>query len=212
MENQSIELNSSTNLRKNTFSRDGYIFKGWSRQPKGNVDFADEQEVQNLANIAGEKVILYAVWSKNLYDINSVPTINATYKELTVGENFNPLEGVTAHDNEDGDIELTDANIILNNVNTNVAGTYNVTYKIADNNGASIVKIITVIVKEKEVTEPIELEQPSQPNDTTKPNKPNGQNNIAQTGDISNVALITSMFASSSGLLAVILGERFKRK
>lgn len=212
MENQSIELNSSTNLRKNTFSRDGYIFKGWSRQPKGNVEFTDEQEVQNLTNIVGEKVILYAVWSKDWYDINSAPTINATDKALTVGDTFNPLEGVTAHDNEDGDIELTDANIISNNVNTNVAGTYNVTYKIADNNGASIVKTITVIVKAKEVTEPIEPEQPSQPNDTMKPNKPNEQNNIPQTGDVSNIALISSMFASSSGLLAVILGKRRKRK
>lgn len=101
---------------------------------------------------------MYAVWSKNWYDINSVPTINATDKELTVGDIFNPLEGVTAHDNEDGDMELTDVNIILNNVNTNVAGTYNVTYKIADNDGASIVKTIIVIVKAKEVTEPIELE------------------------------------------------------
>lgn len=96
--------------------------------------------------------------------------------------------------------------IQLNNVNTNV------TYKIADNNGTSIVKTITVIVKAKEVTEPIELEQPSQPNDITKPNKPNEQNNIPQTGDVSNIALISSMFASSSGFLSVILGKRRKRK
>ena len=149
MEKQSIELNFPTKLRKNTFTREGYIFKGWSRQPNGNVEYTDEQEIQNLTNIAGEEVLLYAVWAKEWYDINAVPIINATDKVLTVGENFNPLEGVTAYDKEDGDIILTDNNIISNNVNMNVVGTYNVTYKVTDNSGASAIKIITVVVNPK---------------------------------------------------------------
>lgn len=62
-------------------------------------------------------MILYAVGIKDWHDINTVVTINVTDKVLTVGDAFNPLEGETAHDNEDGDIELVDSNIISNNVN-----------------------------------------------------------------------------------------------
>ena len=149
MVSQSIEFNTSTKLSKNTFTRDGYTFKGWSKQPNGNVEYIDEEEIQNLTNIAGEKVVLYAVWTKNWLDINVAPTINATDKVLTVGDNFNPLDGVTAFDKEDGDIKLTKDNVIANNVNMDVAGTYNVTYKVTDKNGASAVKTITVVVNPK---------------------------------------------------------------
>ena len=149
MDKQSIELNSTTKLRKNTFTRDGYIFKGWSRQPNGNVEYTDEQEIQNLTNIAGEKVLLYAVWVKEWYDINAVPIINATDKILSVGDNFNPLDGVTAFDEEDGEIILTEDNIIKNTVNVSKAGRYEVVYKVTDKMGASATKARIVIVNSK---------------------------------------------------------------
>ena len=43
---------------------------------------------------------------------------------------------------------MTKENIIANDVDTSKAGTYHVTYKVTDKNGASIEKTITVIVKQ----------------------------------------------------------------
>lgn len=81
--------------------------------------------------------------------INIAPIINAEDKVLTVGDLFNPLDGVTAYDKEDGVITLTAADIIVNDVDINRAGTYHVTYKVTDSQGTSVEKTITVIVNPK---------------------------------------------------------------
>ncbi len=79
---------------------------------------------------------------------NTPPTISAKDVTLNVGDTFNPLKDVTATDKEDGTIVLTKDNIISNDVDTSKAGTYHLTYKVTDKNGASVEKTITVIVKQ----------------------------------------------------------------
>lgn len=71
-------------------------------------------------------------------------------RTLEIGERFDPLAGVTAQDAEDGEITLTEENIIDNDVDTSKAGTYHVTYRVTDQNGASTEKTITVTIKEKD--------------------------------------------------------------
>lgn len=80
--------------------------------------------------------------------VNQVPTINAKDLKLTVGDTFNPLKGVTAKDEEDGDLTAK-IEVIANDVDTTKAGVYHVTYKVTDSQGASSTKTITVTVKEK---------------------------------------------------------------
>ena len=157
-------------------------------------------------DVAGTYNVTYKVTDKNgasavktitvvvnpkIEELNYVPTINATDKVLTVGDNFNPLDGVTAFDKEDGDIKLTKDNVIVNNVNMDVAGTYNVTYKVTDKNGASVVKTIMVTVKDKEANKPITPEKPEEkpPVEEEKPEvippvEDNGDN--SNTGSNSN--------------------------
>ena len=77
--------------------------------------------------------------------INAIPKIEAKDRLINVGQKFEPLEGVTATDKEDGTITKID--VIENTVNENVAGTYKVTYKVTDSKGAEFRKTITVIVK-----------------------------------------------------------------
>ncbi|MGM0238781.1 immunoglobulin-like domain-containing protein [Enterococcus sp. AZ103] len=78
---------------------------------------------------------------------NVLPVINAENKIIEKGEPFNPLEGITAHDEEDGD--LTSKVIIKsNNVNTNVAGKYFITYSVEDSHRGITTKDIEVEVKE----------------------------------------------------------------
>lgn len=208
---QSIELNNSTKLSKNTFTRAGYTFKGWSKQPNGNVEYTDEEEIQNLTNIAGEKVVLYAVWTKNWLDINVAPTINAADKVLTVGDNFNPLDGVTAFDKEDGDIKLTKDNVIANNVNMDVAGTYNVTYKVTDKNGASVVKTITVVVKDKEANKPITPEKPPVENNQIV-NVDNGEEIVFDIAKPTNIKIISSKLENKEVEYILINGIKVTRR
>ena len=82
--------------------------------------------------------------------LNEIPVINATDKTLTEGDKFDPKEGVTASDKEDGD--LTDQiKIADNTVNTSKAGIYSVTYQVTDKDGATATKTINVVVKAKAV-------------------------------------------------------------
>ena len=116
-----------------TPTRAGYTFTGWSP--------AVEEKVT--------KDITYnATWVMNMVPINEAPVIHATDKTITVGDTFDPKADVTATDEEDGN--LTSKIIVeKNDVKTDVAGKYEVTYKVTDNQGATRRKTIIVTVNPK---------------------------------------------------------------
>lgn len=51
-------------LSKNEFTKEGYIFAGWSEIKNGPIDYTDKEIVKNLVNIDNGKITLYAVWEK----------------------------------------------------------------------------------------------------------------------------------------------------
>lgn len=120
--------------------------------------------------------------------LNEAPTIQAHDKTINIGDLFDPLDGVSANDKEDGVLEITMDHIIENNVNTEQAGTYNVIYKVSDSQGASVSEriIVTVVEKTKPLDpgnnpndkktdpEPPDPKEPKE-SDTTKPIKPEKQ-------------------------------------
>lgn len=57
------------NLAKNTFTRDGYTFKGWATSANGDKVYNDRQAVSNLATTQDAIVDLYAVWEVKTYNI-----------------------------------------------------------------------------------------------------------------------------------------------
>ncbi|MDE5976895.1 MAG: DUF5011 domain-containing protein [Turicibacter sp.] len=63
---------------------------------------------------------------------------------LIVGDEFNPLDYVLVHDDEDGYIDLEESHVIFNNVDTSKAGLYQVTYQVADKEGAVSTKTVPV--------------------------------------------------------------------
>lgn len=78
---------------------------------------------------------------------NAVPTISSTSAStLNVGTTFNPLTGITAKDTEDGDLTAKVV-VVSNNVNTSVAGTYQVVYEVKDSKGqtARLVRTVNVV-------------------------------------------------------------------
>ena len=150
MKNQEISYNEESKLNENLFNLEGYIFKGWAIKPDGDVKYKDQENVYNLTNDPSKPVELYAIWSKKLETMNSVPKINVTDKVLTVGDKFNPLDSVTAIDEEDGNI-TKNIKVIENTVNTSEPGDYIVKYEVTDNQGAKTTKSINVTIKKLKV-------------------------------------------------------------
>ena len=78
--------------------------------------------------------------------VNIKPTISASDKELDENDSFDPLKDVTAIDPEDGDI-TNKIEVTTNTVDTSVAGTYKVVYKVTDSANNTVTKEIKVVVK-----------------------------------------------------------------
>ena len=154
-----------------------WLFEGWT-----------PEEIEKLtADTAFTGTWTFA---KNAGGINHIPVITAEDKTLTVGDSFDVMAGVTALDKEDGD--LTDKIEVINNtVDTSKAGTYTVTYKVTDSNGASVTKTITITVKDKD-----KEEQPTAP---TKPDK--GDNNV---NDKNNTASKADKYCKEAGARTLV--------
>ncbi|MDH6559059.1 immunoglobulin-like domain-containing protein [Bacillus sp. LEw-kw-2] len=70
-----------------------------------------------------------------------------TRTTINVGDKFNPLSGVNAIDNEDGDI--TDKVTVDGSVDASKPGTYELTYTVSDSKGHTVTAKQTVTVKQK---------------------------------------------------------------
>ncbi|HDR7511967.1 TPA: DUF5011 domain-containing protein, partial [Bacillus toyonensis] len=70
-----------------------------------------------------------------------------TRTTINVGDKFNPLSGVKAIDNEDGDI--TDKVTVDGSVDASKPGTYELTYTVSDSKGHTVTAKQTVTVKQK---------------------------------------------------------------
>ena len=138
------------------------------------------------------KTITVAVNPK-IEPLNEAPTIDVTDKEITVGDKFDPKDGVTAKDKEDGN--LTDKiEILKNTVDPSKPGVYEVTYKVTDSKGASCTKTIKVTVKEK-------APAPSKDNNKTTTVAP-------KTGDSTNVSAVIALLAVSGIALLALLKKK----
>ena len=67
-----IKFSESKKLTKNSFTREGYVFKGWSKTKNGTKEYDDEATVSKLSSANNATVTLYAVWADE-----SGPTIEA---------------------------------------------------------------------------------------------------------------------------------------
>ena len=143
-----------------------------------------------------------------MFMINRVPVISVEDKTLTVGDTFDPKKDVTAIDKEDGDV--TDKiEVIKNNVDTEQSGTYEVTYKVIDSQGASVTKTITVTVKEKKNTQ-----TPNKDNNVTNDmtDKKDNVQIAVKTGDTTNFfAWLTMSIFSAINVLLITLFRRKKQ-
>ena len=168
--------------------------------------------------------------------INAAPVITASDRTITVGDAFDPLDGVTAHDAEDGDMPLAAANVTADDVDPDTLGTYHVTITVTDSQGATTSKTFTVVVQAKEggetpepepdpspgpepTPEPAPKPAPDEKTDQAAHQKPDGKTNgqqadngktkLSHTGASVLVALTcTAMLAIGGGLIATFRRKR----
>lgn len=168
--------------------------------------------------------------------INAAPVITASDRTITVGDAFDPLDGVTAHDAEDGDMPLAAANVTADDVDPDTPGTYHVTITVTDSQGATTSKTFTVVVQAKEggetpepepdpspgpepTPEPAPKPAPDEKTDQAAHQKPddktngqqadNGKTKLSHTGVSVLVALTcTAMLAIGGGLIATFRRKR----
>lgn len=80
------------------------------------------------------------------------PEINAFDHDVLVGSVWNPLDGVSAYDEKDGDIDASSIKVSGDKVDTSKKGSYHVTYTVSDKAGNQTTKSIVITVKDKSET------------------------------------------------------------
>ena len=85
-------------------------------------------------------------------DGNTLPNIaGVRNKKIVIGDKFNPLEGITALDKEDGDI--TSKIVVTGVVDVSKEGKYELIYSVKDNNGGERVLKAVITVGKKTIIE-----------------------------------------------------------
>ncbi|MBR3164534.1 InlB B-repeat-containing protein, partial [Candidatus Saccharibacteria bacterium] len=94
MDDQLFEFNQEQALTKNTFTKQGYRFTGWTDSQDGTTGnhYTDEQQVSNLASTNGATVTLYAQWAP---EASSTFTVTFTDGQGTTGSHVLKTETVT---------------------------------------------------------------------------------------------------------------------
>lgn len=121
----------------------------------GNITSSIEISGTVYTNIPGSYKITYTATDLQQYSVSktitvtvkgeSVPTIEASDKEVVQFTAFDPREGVHAIDDKDGDL-TSKIEIIENTVDTSKTGTYKVTYKVQNSLMKSTSKTVSIVV------------------------------------------------------------------
>ena len=124
MEKQSFTYDVAQALTEHAFTRTDYIFLGWSKSSSGGVQYQDKQSVKNVAESG--TVTLYAVWAKDLYNVNgTVKSAEAGQIDIELVQGNNSFRSTeVTYDTPNEEVLFT-----LNGV---PAGTYNLIAKQGD--------------------------------------------------------------------------------
>lgn len=113
MSDQSFQFGVSKNLSKNTFTRQGYVFMGWSTTSDGDVEFTDEAEASTIGETPDGVVVLYAIWARPNITITNLNKEKGSISLFSVSENKKVADqlsdGVLAYQGTEGKKYRVDA-------------------------------------------------------------------------------------------------------
>lgn len=137
--------------------------------PQTLGDYDVQYKVINSKNATATKTIIVTVEAqKEEPGTPDAPVIDANDITITEGDNFDPLDGVTASDANDEDI-TSDIDVVENTVDTEKAGTYEVTFEVTDSNNVAATKTITVTVQKRDEEQPPAKDPEEDKDDPEKP-------------------------------------------
>ena len=150
-ENIVLEVNSKFDIMNGVTATDeGKDITDKITYTPDNIDTSKEgiyEVIYKVSDECGEvEKRINVIINNNPCAINEAPVINVNDSTLELGAEFNPLDGVTAYDKEDGDI--TDKIIVeRNDVDTSKEGVYEVVYKVIDDCNETVNKVVLITVK-----------------------------------------------------------------
>ena len=110
---QSFIYGASEKLSKNTFTRQGYVFMGWSTTSDGDVEFTDEAEASTIGETPDGVVVLYAIWARPNITITNLNKEKGSISLFSVSENKKVADqlsdGVLAYQGTEGKKYRVDA-------------------------------------------------------------------------------------------------------
>ena len=126
MNSQTFAYGVEQSLAANTFTRTGYDFAGWSDTQDGDVVYADRARVNNLTDVDGTVITLYAKWMPTTYTVafnanggdGNMDNQTFTYDvEQSLTANTFTRTGYTFagwSETQDGDVAYSDAESVCN--------------------------------------------------------------------------------------------------
>ncbi|TXK45819.1 bacterial Ig-like domain-containing protein, partial [Lactococcus sp. dk322] len=153
MTDQAMTYDVATALNANTFSKDGYVFEGWSTKIDGPVNYTDQQTVSNLNDEKDGKTTLYAVWREGKN------TIVAHDSTLYVGDSWNKADNFTSATDELGNpVDFSAVTVTeIDPVDTTTVGEYRVNYIYKNKSTIITVKVVenqeTLVTKDLTIFE-----------------------------------------------------------
>ena len=126
--------NTTNTLRKNTFTKGGYTFKGWSTTNNGEVEYQDQNTATNLTQNQNEQNrTLYAVWQPNTYTVKYHPNGGLIKDNQTIEPdvNYDPVNMGTYNTKwtkegnvyKSGNLSTSNRTYLLHSITLEEAGT-----------------------------------------------------------------------------------------
>ena len=135
-------------LRKNTLTRGGYTFKGWSTTSNGEAEYQDQTKATNLTTGNDKNKTLYAVWNPNNYIIKYNPNggLIKNIQTIEPDVNYDPMNfGAqntkwTKEDNiyKSGNLSTSNMTYLLHSITLEEAGTLSFEVAVSQSEGYGI--------------------------------------------------------------------------
>lgn len=131
--------------------------------------------------------------------INAAPRLSGVVDTtIAVGDSFDPMAGVSAHDDEEGDISASIT--VSGSVDVDKEGVYTLTYRVSDSQGATATAVRTVTVKANESTDDSKSDEDGAPADGNTASKSDAS--LPDTGSsIVGIAIVGMMMLAGAVML-----------